>query len=137
MTWREINKAVMERYPVTDRERGCASEKRKRDELRALARQRIENEFTVPNAASKIFIKLKNSGTDDVFFDDVRVFPKHGEMKSFVYDPVTLRFVAELDENNYATFYEYDEQGNLVRIKKETERGIMTINENRISLPKE
>ncbi len=44
MTWREINKAVMERYPVTDRERGCASEKRKRDELRALARQRIENE---------------------------------------------------------------------------------------------
>jgi len=99
--------------------------------------QRIENEFTVPNAASKIFKKLKNSGTDDVFFDDVRVFPKHGEMKSFVYDPVTLRFVAELDENNYATFYEYDEQGNLVRIKKETERGIMTINENRISLPKE
>ena len=52
-------------------------------------------------------------------------------MKSYVYDPVTLRLVAELDERNYASIYEYDEEGKLVRIKKETERGVMTISENR------
>jgi len=39
--------------------------------------------------------------------------------------------MAELDENNFATFYEYDDEGGLVRMKKETERGIMTIKENR------
>lgn len=52
-------------------------------------------------------------------------------MKSYVYDPLTLRLTAELDEQNYATFYEYDEEGALIRVKKETERGIMTIKESR------
>jgi YD repeat-containing protein len=55
-------------------------------------------------------------------------------MKSFIYDPITLRFTAELDENNFATFYDYDEQGQLIRIRKETDRGIMTIKESRTSL---
>jgi hypothetical protein len=44
--------------------------------------------------------------------------------------------MAELDENNFATFYEYDDEGSLVRVKKETERGIMTIKENRSSYKK-
>jgi hypothetical protein len=52
-------------------------------------------------------------------------------MKCYVYDPHDLRFVAELDERHYATFYEYDLEGKLVRVKKETERGIMTIQESR------
>lgn len=55
-------------------------------------------------------------------------------MKSFVYDPVNLRLMAELDENNYATFYEYDDDGTLIRVKKETERGVKTIKETRSSL---
>ena len=38
---------------------------------------------------------------------------------------------AALDENNHASFYEYDDELNLVRVKKETERGIVTIQENR------
>jgi hypothetical protein len=45
--------------------------------------------------------------------------------------------MAELDENNYATFYEYDDDGTLVRVKKETSRGIKTINETRSGLLKE
>jgi YD repeat-containing protein len=48
-----------------------------------------------------------------------------------VYDPVNLRFTAELDERHFATFYEYDNEGRLVRVKKETERGVMTIQETR------
>ena len=57
-------------------------------------------------------------------------------MKSFVYDPINLRLVAELDERHYATYYEYDEQGMLIRVKKETERGIKTIQENRSNTSK-
>lgn len=63
--------------------------------------------------------------------DDIRIFPFDGQMKSYVYSDKTQWLMAELDENNYATFYEYDEEGALIRTKKETERGIMTIKENR------
>jgi hypothetical protein len=45
--------------------------------------------------------------------------------------------MAELDENNYATMYEYDDDGTLIRLKKETERGIKTITETRSALLKE
>jgi hypothetical protein len=55
-------------------------------------------------------------------------------MKSYVYDDISLRLMAELDENNYATFYEYDDDGSLVRVKKETEQGIKTIKETRNAL---
>lgn len=72
---------------------------------------------------------LVSSGTS--YFDDIRVFPYDGSMITYVYDPATLRLAAELDERNYAKIYEYDEEGKLIRVKKETEKGIMTIQENR------
>lgn len=94
--------------------------------------QRIEQSFTVPENASNIEIELVNlSEGTDAFFDDIRVHPFRSNMKSFVYDPSSQRLVAELDENNYATFYEYDDEGILIRVKKETERGVMTIKESR------
>lgn len=65
------------------------------------------------------------------YFDDIRIFPFNGSMKSFVYDKDTQRLMAELDENNYATYYEYDHEGGLVRVKKETEKGVYTIQETR------
>jgi len=81
--------------------------------------QKIEKEFEIPENASVLDVKLKNSHTDKVYFDDIRIHPFDGNMKSFVYDPETQRLVAELDENNYATFYEYDQEGGLIRVKKE------------------
>lgn len=71
------------------------------------------------------------STTADCNFDDIRFYPFNGNLKSFVYDEETQRLMAELDENNYATFYEYDLEGGLIRVKKETERGILTIQETR------
>lgn len=92
--------------------------------------QRISSEFVIPASTVNVTVQLGTSvGTAN--FDDLRIYPAEGNLKTFVYDPVTLRLTAELDENNYATFYEYDEEGTLVRIKKETERGIMTMQENR------
>ena len=94
--------------------------------------QRIEKEFTIPQEATDLAIELLSSN-GNCFFDDIRIFPFDGTMKSYVYDPITLRLVAELDENNYATFYEYDEEGKLIRVKKETVKGVMTIKENKNS----
>jgi len=44
--------------------------------------------------------------------------------------------MAEQDENNYSSIYEYDDDGTLTRVKKETERGVKTITETRSSLQK-
>ncbi len=100
--------------------------------------QRIVGEFTIPPLATNMQIDLVNESTSiEAFFDDVRVHPFNASMKSYVYDPETLWLTAELDDNNYATFYEYDNEGQLIRIKKETSRGIMTIQESRSSNPKE
>lgn len=94
--------------------------------------QRIVGEFVVPQNIEDIQIDLNNVDKSKIaYFDDIRVLPTKGNMKSFVYDKTTQRLMAELDENNYGTFYEYDIEGGLVRIKKETEKGIFTIKETR------
>ena len=92
--------------------------------------QRYEARFT-PAASGFVSINFFNNSGDNIYFDDIRVHPFNAEMKSYVYDPVSLRLVAELDDNNYATFYEYDEEGTPVRTKAETQRGIMTVKETR------
>jgi hypothetical protein len=85
-----------------------------------------------PQNNPKLEISLNcNSTTVDCYFDDIRFFPYNGNLKSFVYDEDTQKLMAELDENNYATFYEYDLEGGLVRVKKETEKGVYTIQETR------
>lgn len=98
--------------------------------------QRIEKIVTIPADADMMTVMLRSIGSANAYFDDIRIHPYNANMKSFVYDPVNLWLMAEMDENNYATFYEYDEEGSLVRKKKETERGIKTITESRNGLRK-
>jgi len=99
--------------------------------------QRYERPLDVPADAVSITVYLQATGSVPVYFDDIRIHPYSATMKSFVYSPDNLRLMAELDENNYATMYEYDDDGTLIRLKKETERGIKTISESRGSLLKE
>lgn len=92
--------------------------------------QLIEGAFEMPLGTWPFALTL-HCTSGECLFDDVRIFPADGSMKCYVYDAVNLRYVAELDERHFATFYEYDNEGRLVRVKKETERGIMTIQESR------
>lgn len=89
--------------------------------------QKFEVTFDAP-AAMKNFVLKLGAG---FYYDDLRIYPFESNSKGFVYQPVTRKLMATLDENNYATFYEYDAEGNLVRTKKETEKGILTISESR------
>lgn len=104
--------------------------------------QRIVGVIEIPNYDSsinpilKVELHCNNNSGGDCFYDDIRFYPFNGNMKSFVYDEDTQRLMAELDENNYATFYEYDLEGGLIRVKKETERGVYTIQETRSNNPK-
>ena len=92
--------------------------------------QKIEGIFQLGNTTD-FQLKLSTNGGVTAYFDDIRIQPFNSSMSTYVYDPLTLRLVAELDDRNYAKIYEYDEEGKLIRIKKETEKGIMTIQETR------
>ncbi len=98
--------------------------------------QRYEIPISLADSAISFSVSLVPTGTANVYFDDIRIHPFNANMKSFVYNPENLRLMSELDENNYATFYEYDNDGTLVRVKKETAKGVMTIKETRTSLQK-
>jgi hypothetical protein len=83
-------------------------------------------------------INFNASGTNayPIYLDDFRVQPFNATMECYVYDPYQLRIWAQLDDRNYATIMEYDNEGVLVRTKKETQRGIYTVSETRKSLVK-
>jgi len=70
------------------------------------------------------------------YIDDIRIYPAAANMKSFVYNPINEKLIATLDENNFATTYEYDQEGNLIRTKKETEKGVLTVSESRSNNPR-
>ncbi|PZF74799.1 hypothetical protein [Taibaiella soli] len=90
----------------------------------------LEATIDVPASASGNATVSFPSG---LWIDDIRMFPIDANMKSFVYDPISFKLAAQLDENHFATFYEYDQEGILVRVKKETDRGVMTVSESRRS----
>lgn len=96
--------------------------------------QRMYKEFEIPAGVASLTIEFRNNSEEqNAYVDDVRMHPFLGNMKSFVYNPINLKMEAELDANNYATFYSYDAEGNLVLVKKETREGIQTIQEGRTS----
>lgn len=102
--------------------------------------QKIEGEFSLPANFNyyKLDVVFQNRTPGfAAYFDDIRIHPYNANMKSYAYEQRTLRVAAELDENNFATFYEYDEEGQLVRIKKETIQGIKTIKETRSAKQKD
>lgn len=78
------------------------------------------------------FISLANNN----LIDDIRILPIESNMKSYVFDNKNKKLVAVLDENNMATYFEYNQEGKLARLKKETEKGIITLKESRESLRK-
>ncbi|MCF8297771.1 MAG: hypothetical protein K9J13_09535 [Saprospiraceae bacterium] len=93
--------------------------------------QLVEALIETPSGNGNITVTIEGI---DGYVDDIRLLPYNGSMKSYVYNPATLWLTAELDENNYATFYNYDEEGVLVQLKKETEEGIKTIATTRQNL---
>ena len=91
--------------------------------------QRIEGIFTY--GGGELELEFESSSGKDAYFDDIRIYPQDGNIQTYVYRKSDYRLVAQLDNNNYATFYHYDEEGNLYLLKKETAKGIKTIQESK------
>lgn len=100
--------------------------------------QRVYFTFTVPANSQSITVELNNSATttSNDYFDDIRIQPFDANMVTYVYDPMTYRLTAQLDANNFAMFYIYDEQGGLEKMKVETKEGIKTVKEGRMNMDK-
>lgn len=99
--------------------------------------QKVDIEFTNDGTFNNnIFAIRFNTGGTPLYVDDVRLSPKTGGMKTFVYDPVTFWMKATLNADNYATFYHYNDQGGLTLTKQETEKGIFTVSESRNRMKK-
>lgn len=89
--------------------------------------QRLEGQFTIPANCTDIQFSLVNGTLGNVYFDDFRVHPLLAGMTTVVYNPTTLLPLATHDGYNYTTFYNYDENLQLSRVKVETKEGIRTI----------
>lgn len=96
--------------------------------------QKVELEFYTSNANNTTLSFSVANSSGNSYIDDIRIQPFKSTMKTFVYDPATLWLKAELDNQNYATFYNYDEEGTLTQVKKETVEGIQTLKTTRSNI---
>ncbi len=87
--------------------------------------QRLEGVIHVTDGSKVPYLEFSNTTT--FYLDDIRIFPENGSLQTYVYDPSNYKLRATLDQNNYSTLYQYDDEGNLFSIKKETVNGIKTI----------
>jgi|GEM_PF-3470780 Leucine-rich repeat (LRR) protein len=92
--------------------------------------QQVKGSFVSSIKNPLVEIKFKPGSTGTAWYDDLRLQPERGNMKAYVYDLNDYRLRAILDEENFASFFFYDAEGNLYLTKKETERGTKTITEN-------
>ncbi len=108
--------------------------------------QKFTLNFTMPAGAKyiRVFLPLAKevligdgNNAQYALYDDLRIQPRDAEMNTYVYNNENQRLEAELDENNYATFYYYDGEGQLFLVKRETEKGIITVQESRSSINRE
>lgn len=91
--------------------------------------QQIAGEILVPSETEYFELGFKSGSSGTAYYDDLRLFPSSGNMTSYVYDE-QFRVSATLDENNFATYYSYDAEGKMHLLRKETERGVQTIQES-------
>lgn len=99
--------------------------------------KKIDVRFTAPSSGGTLTITLQCENSGTAYFDDLRIQPFRSAMTTNVYDPQTHWLLAELDNRNFATFYNYDEEGALVQVKQETEKGIFTVQTSRANIKRQ
>jgi len=86
-------------------------------------------------AMPSTFAVTMRAATGTVAVDDVRIQPTTCEATCYVYDP-GLRLAAQLDDRHFAMVYQYTSEGKLSYKSRETERGLVTIEERQYNTPR-
>lgn len=91
----------------------------------------------VPSSTQRFDVTLAYSLTsgEQVYIDDIRFQPLDAQMMTYVYDVASKRLLAQFDDQHFGLYYQYNEEGKLVRKMKETEKGMMTIQETQSNTP--
>lgn len=74
-------------------------------------------------------LSIENESSATVYVDDVRIQPRYSEMVVYVYDAKNFKLLASFDDEHFGLYYQYNEEGKLIRKLIETERGLKTIQE--------
>lgn len=98
-----------------------------------LYRSFIKGESFVKNEAADVFL---NFDDDSVYIDDVKFSPKESKSTCFVYDKKSLRLITTFDDQHFGIYYQYNDEGKLVRKLIETERGLKVVTETQYNSPK-
>lgn len=78
-----------------------------------------------------MLLSLSNNGSaGKAYFDDLAFHPKDAVMTGNVYNEKTGALVAQLDNDNFATFYTYDNAMRLTSTSKEYSGGIRKVTES-------
>lgn len=94
------------------------------------------NEVDVPSVGQSLVVTPAIKCLDKTIgIDDVRVQPLLAQMIAYVYDYKTLRVMASFDDQHFGLYYQYNDEGQLVRKQVETERGVKTIQETQYNTP--
>ncbi len=85
---------------------------------------------------SNFDVSINNNNNSNVLIDDVRFQPKDAQSTTYVYDTQTLRLLTQFDDQHFGMYYQYNDEGKLIRKLVETERGLKTIQETQYNLKK-
>jgi hypothetical protein len=69
-----------------------------------------------------------------VHIDDFRVQPTDAQVACTVYDTRDFRVLTQFDDQHFGVYYEYNDQGQLVRKSIETVRGMKTVQEQQSNI---
>lgn len=89
--------------------------------------QQLKGDFVVPANTASVSLKLEKSDNYTTYLDDMRLQPFNSSMMTYAYDWENMRLSAQMDDNNFTTYYYYDSEGQLYQTKQETARGVMSL----------
>jgi len=81
---------------------------------------------------TELYIGVKSTRggpSEDVWIDDYKAQPTNSNLNCYVYDIGNYQLMASFDDQHFGMYYDYNDEGQLVRKRIETERGMKTITE--------
>ncbi len=87
------------------------------------------NSIGIDNQLDITLTSGSGSFSQNIYVDDIRFQPVTAESTCYVYEPETFRLITQFDSEHFGLYYQYNDEGQLIRKIIETERGIKTIQE--------
>ncbi|HET6243904.1 MAG: hypothetical protein H0V01_04460 [Bacteroidetes bacterium] len=96
-----------------------------------------QNDFNSIPVNSILSLKLNYTiqNSEIVYMDDFRFQPLNAQAVCYVYDVASLKLLTQFDDQHFGLYYQYNDEGKLVRNQIETERGLKTIQEKQYHTP--